>query len=147
MNCNTPFHNFWKNFDVDAFIPYLIVLNFFVGILYCYAFNTRYYELYESADIVSYKEYKEILSCPDGNKNCNEHKYEYVVIKYKHKQDPHVIHITTIPRPSCSNVSLIINSDKPTKLKKYKSYNEYVGIFFTGNNSSKKLENDLFVLE
>lgn len=146
MNCNTPFHNFWKKLDVDAFIPCLLGLIVIIGILYCYAFNTQYNKLYDSADVVSYKEYNQEIPCPNGNKDCHDHSGKYAIIKYTRKSNPRIIHTSKIPIP-CSNVLLYVKSDNPTTLRKYKCYNEYVGIFFTGNNSSKKMDQDLFVLE
>lgn len=145
MNCNTPFHTFWKKLDVEAFIPCSIGLMFIISILYCYAFNTQYNKLYDSADVVSYNEYHK-NTYPKENNNCSAHNEKYAIIKYIRKSNPRIIHTSKIPIP-CSNVLLSVKSDNPKTLRKYKCYNEYVAIFFTGHNSSKRMEQDLFILE
>lgn len=146
MNCNTPFHNFWKNLNVDAFIPCTLLLILITGILYCYSFNTEYLKVYETAIVVSYNECEEPMPCPNGNKDCKDHTCKYAVIKYKSTEKSNVIHTAKIPIP-CSNINLRIHSDNPTKLQKCNVYNDYVGIFFTSNNSSKKMDKDLYILE
>lgn len=143
MNCNTPFHKFWKNLDVDVFIPLLIGLICFTGILYVYAFNVEYRQLYETSTIIKYTEYEKDNPCDKGHK----HQQTYVSLKYTVDSNPNIIHTFTAPKQNCKNIILNIDSETHNKLYKYKVYNDYVGIFFTGNNSSKRMDNDLYIIK
>lgn len=146
-NCNTPFHRFWKNLDVDAFIPLVLLAMALVGVLYLYAFNTEYKELYDTAKVTHFSSIEKKIPCPNNNSHCTEtHTDTYYIIKYISNSKKHIVQTHTIPE-ECSNIQLKINNEHPTILKKYKKYNEYVGIFFKSNNSSKRCDKDIYILE
>lgn len=141
LNPKTKFTFFCKKylcFENSFFVVFILsVILFF---LYVGSTNTEYHMLYESGNVISYNTYIKKERYSDTDTYTKYTLLRYSVIR-KNKKYTYTV---SIPE-NCSDIYLKVKSNTPKVLKKYKTYINYINLFFL--NSSTVQGPDKYIIE